>query len=300
MTLTGIEKAKGKEVFESTIRLLEKTGIADVIPPKNILIKPNLTTATGPREGITTDITIVDALLHFLTGLKCKRITIGEGSGGCSTQTAFKNNGYCDLARKYNVELLDFNSSEGIELDVPNNLSIKKLRIARVAHEADFRISVAKLKIHSIGVITGCLKNMMGCLNGKKWKLLVHSDVQRRIVDLNKVVKPHFGLIDGIVGNEIDECVSHPIPMNILIGGQDAVSVDAASAECMGVNWHEVPHLVLAEKEGLGTADISKIELLGEKIEDVRRTFKRDKRLWTYVRTRSEIVAGKIMDRFRI
>jgi len=300
MTLTGIEKVKGEEVFESTIRLLEKTGIADVIPPKNILIKPNLTTAAGPREGITTDVAIVDALLHFLIDLKVEKVTIGEGSGGCSTQTAFRNNGYYDLARKYNIELVDFNSSEGIELNVPNNLSIKKLRIAKVAHEADFRISVAKLKIHSIGVITGCLKNMMGCLNGKKWKLLVHSDVQRRIVDLNKVVRSHFGLIDGIVGNEIDECVPHPIPMNILIGGQDAVSVDAASAECMGINWQEVPYLVLAEKEDLGIADIGRVELLGEKIEDVRRTFKRDKRLWTYVRTRGEIVAGKIMDRFKL
>lgn len=297
MSHVFIERAKDySDAFEATLRLLEHTKLADNVPAQNILVKPNLVTDAGSREGITTDVVIVDAILHFLTELNCKNIIVGEGCGAGPTEITFRKNGYFELAKKHNIKLVDLDTTEGLELEVPDRRSVKKLRIAKVAYDADFRISVAKLKIHSIGIITGCLKNMMGCLNGKKWKLVVHSSIQKRLVDLNKLVKPHFGLVDGIIGNEVEECDPNPVEMNILIGGNDAVSVDSVSAECMGVDWRIVSHLVLAEKAGLGIADMNKIQVVGEKIEDVRKNFKRKSGLWTYVRTRSEIVAGRIFE----
>jgi uncharacterized protein (DUF362 family) len=300
MSLVFIERSEGYErAFESTLRLLERSGISKVLPPRNILVKPNLVTADGSREGITTDVSIVDAILHFLTENGCGNVTVGEGCGAGPTHTAFKMNGYPDVAQKHGAHLVDLDTAEGIDLDVPQPLSVKRLRIARVAHEADFRISVAKLKVHSIGVMTGCLKNMMGCLTGKKWKLVVHADVQKRLVDLNRLVKPHFGIVDGIIGNEVEECDPNPVPMNILIGGEDCVAVDSVSAECMGIGRNEVPHLMLAEREGLGTADIKKIEVSGEKVEKIRKKFERESGPWTYIRTRSEIIAGKIFGSIR-
>jgi uncharacterized protein (DUF362 family) len=300
MSLVFIERSDGYgRAFEATLSLLERSKLSEMLPPSNILVKPNLVTADGSREGITTDVAIVDAILHFLAENGCRNVIVGEGCGAGPTHTAFKMNGYPGVARKYGAELLDLDTTEGIELDVPNHISVKRLRIARAAYEAKFRISVAKLKVHSIGVITGCLKNMMGCLNGKKWKLVVHADVQKRIVDLNRLVKPHFGIIDGIIGNEVEECESNPVQMNLVIGGSDPVAVDAVSAECMGIGWNEVPHLLLAEKAGFGTADIEKIEVSGVKIEEVRKKFERKSGPWTYIRTRSEIIAGKIFGSIR-
>jgi uncharacterized protein (DUF362 family) len=300
MSLVFIERSEGYErAFEATLRLLERSKLSEVLPLRNILVKPNLVTADGSREGITTDVSIVDAILHFLTENGRGNLTVGEGCGAGPTHTAFKMNGYPEVARKHGAHLVDLDTSEGIELEVPDSLSVKRLRVAKAAYEADFRISVAKLKVHSIGVMTGCLKNMMGCLSGKKWKLVVHADVQKRLVDLNRLVKPHFGIIDGIIGNEVEECDPNPVPMNILIGGSDCVAVDAVSAESMGIPWNEVPHLVLAECKGLGTADIGKIEISGEKVKDVRKKFERKSGPWTYIRTRSEIIAGKIFGSIR-
>lgn len=300
MSLVFIGRSEGYErAFEATLSLLEKSRLGDMLPRGNILVKPNLVTADGSREGITTDVSIVDAVLHFLTENGCTNIVVGEGCGAGPTHKAFEVNGYVEVAQKHGAKLVDLDTSEGVDLEVPNPLSVKRLRVARIAYEADFRISVAKLKVHSIGIITGCLKNMMGCLNGKKWKLVVHSDVQKRIIDLNRLVGPHFGIIDGIIGNEVEECDPNPVPMNILIGGDDCVAVDSVSAECMGIGWNEIPHLVLAEREGLGTADIGRIEVSGEKVENVRRKFERESGPWTYIRTRGEIIAGKIFGSIR-
>jgi uncharacterized protein (DUF362 family) len=53
------------------------------------------------------------------------------------------------------------------------------------------------------------------------------------------------------------------------------VAVDSAGAAVMGVPPTEVKHLVLAEKKGLGTCRLEKIDIIGEQIEKVRRNFRR-------------------------
>ncbi len=63
--------------------------------------------------------------------------------------------------------------------------------------------------------------------------------------------------------------------MNLVIAGAAPVAVDAVGAAVMGVPPTEVKHLVLAEKKGLGTCHLEKIEVVGEQIENVKRNFRR-------------------------
>lgn len=286
---------KGEEPFDSTLRILEKLNLREIVEGKeNILIKPNLVTASSPEMGITTDMRVVEAILHHLEDVKAS-IIIGEGSGGCPTEIAFRRNRYNELTRRYRVKLLDLNKDDAVKVRVAKPLSISELKVSRTAYKSDFRISVGKLKIHSIGIVTACLKNMMGALSGRRWKLIVHAKVHKRIVDLNKIILPHFGIVDGIVGNEIDEIVSNPVQMNVVIAGRDAVSVDSVSAECIGVDWRDVQYLVLAEREHLGIADIERIDVVGHRIEEVKRKFRRNRTLWAIVRTGSERVYGYLL-----
>ncbi|MEW5760107.1 MAG: DUF362 domain-containing protein [Candidatus Thermoplasmatota archaeon] len=290
---------KGEEGFETTLKAIEKAELRKYIPDdRNVLIKPNLVTSAGSDEGITTDVKVVEAVIHYLKENGIKNMVVGEGSGN-NTYRSFERNGYSKLKEKYNVEILDLNKDNGITSDVKNPISINRIKVAELAYNS-FRISVAKLKIHSIGVITGTIKNMMGCLPGRNWKILIHSDIQNRLIDLAKVIMPDFGIIDGIVGNEVDEVVPRPVRMNIIIAGKDCVSVDSVSAEAMGVKWNEVPYLVLAEKEGLGIANTSKIEIKGAKVEEVKKKFNRSKTLWSTIRTGTEIVYGKVIERVGI
>ncbi|MFQ6060046.1 MAG: DUF362 domain-containing protein [Thermoplasmata archaeon] len=292
----AVSLRKVDDAFETTLQILEDTGFERMVEDvERILLKPNLTNSASPEMGITTDVRIVDAVLHKLFEVGKKNVVIGEGSGGGLTSNSFEKNGYLGLAKKYGIALVDMDSDETVTVGVPNPLSSRRLGIARTAYDSDFRVSIAKLKIHSIGVVTGCLKNMMGCLAGKRWKAIVHSKVHERVVDLNKIVTPHFGIIDGIVGNQVDEVVSNPVRMDLLIAGDDVVSVDSVAAECMCVPWKEVPHLVLAEMEGLGIANPERYSVLGESIEDVRKEFDRRKSIWAKVRTGSQTLLGRLL-----
>jgi len=82
-----------------------------------------------------------------------------------------------------------------------------------------------------------------------------------------------INLVDGLVGSETDEVNGNPVKMNVIVAGKDMVATDTISTAIMGINPEKVKYLKLAEERGLGTATLSNIMVVGEKIENVRRRF---------------------------
>ena len=58
----------------------------------------------------------------------------------------------------------------------------------------------------------------------------------------------------------LDECL---VPMNLLIGGRDTLSVDVVGARVLGYELHEVAHLRLCAEWGLGEGDLTLIDVRG-------------------------------------
>jgi uncharacterized protein (DUF362 family) len=114
---------------------------------------------------------------------------------------------------------------------------------------------------------------MMGALASKG--NMHNGHLNENIADLASVLKPSLTVIDGIIAGEGHETSGNPVEMNLVIAGTDPVAVDSAGAAVMGVPPTEVKHLVLAEKKGLGTCRLEKIDIIGEQIEKVRRNFRR-------------------------
>jgi uncharacterized protein (DUF362 family) len=63
-----------------------------------------------------------------------------------------------------------------------------------------------------------------------------------------------------------------PVKMDLIIAGKDVVATDATCARVMGLDPHEISHIRTAAEKGLGNID--NIEILGTKLEDVKRNFK--------------------------
>jgi len=62
--------------------------------------------------------------------------------------------------------------------------------------------------------------------------------------------------------------------MNLIIAGKNMVAVDAVASAVMGIDPSRVKYLKLAEEKGLGTANLDNIEVIGERIGEVRRNFR--------------------------
>ncbi len=273
--MSRVAIVKGTRPVEMTVRALEKirSDVDSLLSrEKPILIKPNYINSRHPSTGITTDARVLEGIVKFLRERKVEEIIIGEGSGFADTFQAFKVAGVDAVAERWGVKLVDLNKDEFVEVNPPNPLSLKKVRIAKTALESTI-ISVPKLKPHRIATVTLSLKNMMGALASKG--SMHKGRLSQKIADLASILKPSISVVDGIIAGEGHETSGNPVEMNLVIAGTDPVAVDAVGAAVMGIPPTDVKHLLLAEKKGLGTCNLEEITVLGEPIEKVKRKFHR-------------------------
>lgn len=273
--MSRVAIVKGTNPVETTIKALERVGsdVDSVFSRKTrVLIKPNYLNSEHPSTGITTDSRVVEGIVKFLRERKIEDIIIGEGSGFAETFEAFKVAGIDVVAERWDVRLVDLNKDEFVDVEPPNPLSLRKIRVAKTAFERTI-VSVPKLKPHRIATVTLSLKNMMGAL-ASKGSMHV-GRLSPKIADLASILKPRLSVIDGIIAGEGHESSGNPVEMNLVIAGTDPVAVDATGAAVMGIPPTDVKHLVLAEKKSIGTCRLEEITILGEPIEKVKRKFKR-------------------------
>jgi len=277
--MPNVTISKGENPIETTVNALTmiESDVDSALVrsgKKQILIKPNYINSKHPSTGITTDSRVIEGIVKFLaTRKRMNGIIIGEGSGFADTLQAFKIAGVDEVAKRWNVKLIDLNQDEFIEVDVSDPLNLKKVRVAKTALESAI-ISVPKLKPHRIATVTLSLKNMMGAL-ASKGSMHMGTSLSENIIDLASVLKPRVAVVDGIIAGEGHETSGNPVAMNVIIAGTDPVAVDAVGAAVMGISPAEVKHLLLAEKKGLGTSNLDEITVLGEPIESVKRKFRR-------------------------
>ena len=207
---------------------------------------------------------------------------IAEGSayptGAYDTMAAFQTCGIINIAKRWDVELIDLNSYDSLDLEVTNGLVMDRVRVGRIVIEADVVINIPVLKTHGGTLISVCLKNIgVGCATREEKKRLHRLGIDESLIDVYTLVHPTFNVVDGIVALEGDGPNLPPgeaKPLGLLIAGKDGLAVDAVCAKIMGIAPYDVKHLRLAKKQGLGILDLEKIKVRGECLEDVITTFK--------------------------
>ncbi|MFC1490697.1 DUF362 domain-containing protein [Candidatus Latescibacterota bacterium] len=150
-----------EEAVRRALKLVREDITAKV--KGSVLIKPNFLSSTDPLA--STQAEAVRPVLELLSGIQTGPVIIGEGAAH-STQTAFDNFGYNNIAQEFGVELIDLNHdtfSRNIEI-LTQTRGVNSVQYSDIAANADTRISVAVAKTHDFAAVTLSLKNMMGCL----------------------------------------------------------------------------------------------------------------------------------------
>jgi uncharacterized protein (DUF362 family) len=246
---------KGDNPYMSTRKLLQKMDFS--LEGKKVFIKTNL----HPDREPSTDVNVVRAVLDRLEDCD---IVIGGNVGLLGEP--FRINGYDILAREYGVRLLNIDADRVVSVKVKHPLRFSKVSISKTVLDSDYVISAAKLKIHHFMKTTLCLKNLFGCVPGRV-KMVMHPFVDEAIHDYMQVIRPDLNIIDGVFGNQCDECIPYPVKSGIVIGGYEPISVDVVGTKCMGINPEDVPYLRLLNYKRKG------IKVLGERIEDVSKKY---------------------------
>jgi uncharacterized protein (DUF362 family) len=139
---------------------------------KKVFIKPNLVTPPVKWDkASTTRVEVVDLVIQYLNSQNCHNIIIGDCGFKDQWELTVQASGYQNLVDKYNVQLIGlqegprFHEFTLVRLD--NYLSLFGAKFSNVMMEADIIINIPKLKVHKMALVTGAIKNMMGCMTQK-------------------------------------------------------------------------------------------------------------------------------------
>ncbi len=283
MSDVSIIKVHEKDVMEAVRKAVSMTQGFDSIRWENatVLVKPNTVNPSESGSGKVTDARVVAAVVEIVKEKNRGRIVIGEGSsvgydfpGREDSIHCMKVAGVLDVAEKYGIEVVDLNQDEQVEVKLSQAYVMDSFKIARTAWEADVIISVPVIKTHIRTGITCGLKNMKGVLPGDEKKRTHLCGLDRGIVDLNRAVRPHYTVVDGIVGMQgTNSEETDRVPMDLIVAGDDVVAVDTVCASLAGFDVEDLFHIRLAAEAGLGIADLKQIDIFGEKIDAVKRPF---------------------------
>jgi uncharacterized protein (DUF362 family) len=237
-----------------------------------VLIKVNFITDKPWDTGATTDPIVVEAIIKKLGDLPVKVYVVESDATITSADKAFEVTGMKDMCSRNGVEWLNLRYvKDKVELAIPNGEVLKSITVPRLVTESAV-ISAAKLKTHVNTTVTLGMKNMFGLLPDKFKGKYHMKGISKVIVDINTVLKPALTVIDGFVGMEGQGPIDGtPVQMNLIIAGTDPVATDATAARVMGINPYEVTHIRKAYEKGLGK---SEAQIIGEKLETVKRNFK--------------------------
>jgi uncharacterized protein (DUF362 family) len=238
-----------------------------------VLIKVNFITTKTWDTGATTDPIVVEAIIKKLEDLPVKVYVVESDATITDADKAFEMTGMKDMCQRNGVEWLNLRYVEDkVTLKVPNGEVLKSITVPRLVTESAV-ISAAKLKTHINTTVTLGMKNMFGLLPDKVKGKYHMKGISNVVVDINTVLKPALTVIDGFVGMEGRGPVDGtPVQMNLIIAGTDVVATDATAARIMGFDPYEIKHIRKAFEKGLGS---SEAQVLGEKLETVKRPFKR-------------------------
>lgn len=238
-----------------------------------VLLKPNLLIPKTSDTGATTDPNLVEQLVIELRKLGVEEISIAEGAWlGASTGDSFKVCGYEEIAREFNLKLIDLKEDDYIQLPVKTkNSTMKHIKVSKTIHNATKIINLPVLKAHCQTKLTCGMKNFMGVISDNEKRRFHRLNLDNAIFELNTLVKPSLNICDAIIGDLTFEEGGTPIKFGSIFLSTDVFSFDIHAANLLGFNINDIKYLKLYQDYYKKTSDI-KVEKLNapEEIRDFK------------------------------
>lgn len=258
--------------YEQDIFALLKPHLKDLNLPdlkgKVVMLKPNMIDVAAGKP-ITTDVAVIAAAVKLMDYLGAKEIVVGEGPGhDRDTEYLLNASGHGALYKKLGIKYVDLNLDDLVKVANANGFAqIDPFYFPKTAAIADVIVSVPKLKTHHWSRITCSMKNLYGCVPGRRYgwpkNVLHYKGIDNCIVDLTRLLKPGIQLVDAVVAMEGDGPLNGtPKDSKFLMLGNDCAATDATCARIMGIDPQNVPYL-RAAGEAIGNIDPARIKVFG-------------------------------------
>jgi uncharacterized protein (DUF362 family) len=259
---------------------LHELGVAGPqVRGKRVLLKPNLVEVHAGLGHINTHPLVVRGAIEAFLRLGAAQVLVGEGPGHRrDSLLVLEESGLGEVLREDRIVFVDLNNDSLVSMpNLGRRTGLATLTFPATVHEVDFVVSMAKMKTHHWAGVTLSMKNLFGVMPGIVYgwpKNVLHvAGIDKSILDINATLKPHFAIVDGIVGMEGDgPIMGDPKQAGVLVMGANLPAVDATCARIMGIDPGRIRHLQAAAN-WLGPIKETVIAQRGEPIPAVRTDF---------------------------
>ena len=268
------------DIADAISRGMRELGISsEQIQGKRILLKPNLVETASVAPHINTHPLVLRGAIEAFLRCGAASVMVAEGPGHRrDTLAVYEESGLADILTEDRVPFHDLNYITGYDLPNAGRQSrLKTLTFPGLFQEVDWIVSVAKMKTHHWTGVTLSMKNLFGVMPGIYYgwpkNVLHHAGIENSILDINATLKPHFAIVDGIVGMEGDgPIMGDPKKAGVLVMGRNLAAVDATCCRIMGIDPYQVSYLERADN-WFGPISDTSIEQRGETLASVRTNF---------------------------
>ena len=276
---------------EQTIRAAVRSAVEAVcdlgalVRGKSVLVKPNIFAPIMPPG--TTDPRVAAAIVDLALHAGAKKVVVGEGRsvstalyrsvGHRTTRACAEFTGIKQAVEQAGAECVFFDEGEWLPVAVDGQV-LMHAQVARAVLDCDVLINVPVMKIHSLTLVTLCVKNQHGILSDD-CKVFGHcyqdAQLSRKLADILLIRKPDLNVVDAMQGMEGDHASGGIVEMGLIVAGADAVATDAVCSALMGFAPAEIDTTRIAHERGLGVGDLAAIEVIGPAIAETARKFRR-------------------------
>lgn len=261
-------------------RGLAELGVTEsTVRNTTVLLKPNLVEPHRDTPHINTHPLLIRGAIEAFLGLGAARVTVGEGAGHRrDSLRVLDESGVGEILRSDGIRFVDLNQDAVRELENLGGVTdLGPLTFPATVLEADWVVSMPKLKTHHWAGVTLSMKNLFGVMPGIVYgwpKNVLHwAGIEKSIFDITATLRPQLAIADGIVGMEGDgPIMGDPHEAGVIVMGTNLAAVDATAARIMGVDPARIPQFQLAQGK-IGPIREAHIEQRGERIAAVRSPF---------------------------
>lgn len=244
-------------------------GGVEKLTKGNVFIKINGTVPN--RHAMTSTEVAVAAVEVVRENPKVKKIYVFDNAAsGMFTRIIFAVDKLAKRVKKAGGTPLYLDEQKPIMWDLKGTIlgeiPLPEILIENLIKRKDENtyINIPKLKVHGqVGVSIG-IKNQHGLLYDEE-KLFAHHHIHEKLIDLLGAFRPDFTIVDAL---HVCDYGAIPfksewsIPMNVLLAGTDPVAVDTIASTLIGLDTPLAKHIQMADAQGFGTCDRSKIIIL--------------------------------------
>ncbi len=237
-----------------------------VKPGDTVLLKPNFIAPRSRRHATQTHPAVILETARLLKDFGARPF-VGDSPAWGNVFTCVKALKLEEPLKKLSVPVKQLDKAKWCRIGAKNI----RVGISSVALDADVIINLPKFKSHQQLTATFAVKNMFGCVSGKR-KALWHfakgknaDDFCELLIEIFKFLNPALTIIDAVVAMDGPGPIrGRARPLGWLIGGTDPIACETICAKLIGIKPENVPIIKTARQIGFGCSDPAKIEIVGD------------------------------------